>query len=133
MPIPFFLVTTKPNKQKIETKIHTDSGNDIDDIHNKILYLMQEHISKFNDLPDSYDDFISKCWYFENSADAEPFEYKIYMDDKWISPWEIEDLYNSVYEILHKLQLLAAYIDDANKDEEGIDDDNEKPLEADNE
>jgi hypothetical protein len=80
-----------------------------------------------------YDDFISKCWYFENSADAEPFEYKIYMDDKWISPWEMEDLYNSVYEILHKLQLLAAYIDDANKDEEGIDDDNEQPLEADNE
>lgn len=127
--IPFFVVITKPTKHKIQTKSHTDSGKDLEDIHNKIIYLFQEEVSKFVDIPESYDDFIYKCWYLENSADAEPFDYKIYSDGKWISPWTSEELYESVYEILHKLELLAAYIDDANKNEEEVDDDNNTPSE----
>ena len=116
--IPFFIVITKPNKLKIQTRIHTDSGKNLEDIHNKIIYLIQEEIVKFHDIPESYNDFIYKCWYADDSADAEPFDYKIYFEDKWITPWSIEEIYISVYEVLHKLELLAAYIDDANKNEE---------------
>jgi len=129
--IPFFLVITKPTKHKIQTKILTDTGKDLEDIHNKIIYQIQEYVATFIDIPESYDDFIYKCWFAEISADAEPFDYKIYNEGKWISPWTPEDLYNSVYEILHKLELLAAYIDDANKDEEAVDDDNNMPAEID--
>lgn len=127
--IPYFVVITKPTKHKIQTKSLTDSGKDLDDIRNKIVYIIQEEVSKFIDIPESYDDFIYKCWYSENSADAEPFDYKIYNEGKWISPWTSEELYDSVYEILHKMELLAAYIDEANKDEEEVDDDNNMPAE----
>ena len=67
---------------------------------------------------------ISSAWF--KLFPIEPFEYKIYMDDKWISPWEMEDLYNSVYEILHKLEVLAGYINvenqaESDEEENGID------------
>ena len=129
MPLPFILVTTKPNKQKIEVKLHSDTGTDLEDIQKKLIYIIQEQISVFNDIPDNYNDFIYKCWYQEHSADAEPFVYKIFKDDEWITPWTIDELYESVYEILHKLELLAGYINDANKNEES-DEDNEAPAEA---
>ena len=118
MQIPFILVTTKPNKQKIEVKVHTDYGVDLEDIQKKLIYIIQEHISVFHDIPETYNEFIYKCWYAEHSADADPFTYKIYKDESWITPWEIDELYDSAYEILHKLELLAAYINDANKDED---------------
>jgi len=121
--IPFFVIITKPTKHKIQTKNYTDSGKNLEDIRNKIIYLIQEEVSKFSDIPDTYDEFIYKCWYVKHSADAEPFDYKIFNEGKWTSPWTLEELYDSVYEILHKLELLSAYINDANKDEEAVDDD----------
>ena len=126
---PFFVLITKPTKHKIKTITHTDSGKDLDDIRNKIVYIIQEEVSTFSDIPMDYNDFIYKCWYAEKSADSEPFDYKIYSNGKWTAPWTIEELYDSVYEILHKLQLLAAYIDEANKDEEANDDANENAIE----
>jgi len=75
-------------------------------------------MSVFNDLPETYNDFIYKCWYAEKSADSEPFTYKIFKDNEWISPWEIDELYESAYDILHKLELLSGYINEANMDGE---------------
>jgi len=122
MPLPFILVITKPNKLRIEVTTHSDTGIDLEDIRKKIIYIIQEKISVFNDIPDNYNDFIYKCWYIDISADAEPFTYKIFKDDKWISPWEIEELYDEAYEILHKLELLTGYINEANKDEDELSD-----------
>ena len=121
--IPFFLIITKPNKHKIQTKIIIDVGADLDDIHNKIIYIIQEELSTFKYLPENVAEFISECWYKDISADAEPFEYKFYYEDKWSSLWSIEELYDEVYEVLHKMELLAAYVNEANQDPEVEDDD----------
>ena len=114
--IPFFIIVTKPNKHKIQTKIVTDKGEDLEDIRKKILYLMQEELSTVHNLPMEYGYFVP-IWYSTISADAEPFDYKIFINNKWTSPWDMEDLYNDVYEILHKLELLAGYINVENQPE----------------
>lgn len=114
--IPFFIIVTKPNKHKIQTKIVTDKGKDLDDIRNKILYLIQEELSTVHNLPVDYAYFVP-IWYATISADAEPFDYKIFINNKWSSPWDIEDLYNDAYEILHKLEVLAGYINVENQAE----------------
>jgi len=116
--IPFIVLITKPNKHRIETKLVTETCKDIESIKNKIIYIMQEELSTIDDLPDDYDKFISEKWYHEISADAEPFEYKIFDNNKWVTPWSIEELYDMTLDILHKLNLLTSYIDNANNEDE---------------
>ncbi len=119
--LPFFIVFTKPNKHKIQTVITTDTGTDLDDVKNKLVYMIQEQFSTFNEFPESYEEFTNKFWYQFISADSEPFEYKVYSDKEWVQPWTNEDLYDQVVDILHKLELLGAYVNEANRDEEEFD------------
>lgn len=123
--IGFYVIVTKPNKHKISTKVINDTGKDLEEVKNKIIYVIQEEISKlkFNcEFPDSYEKFINTIWYNEISADAEPFEYKIFDHNTWVAPWEPEDLFDEAVEILHKIDILNAIIVEANKDEEEFED-----------
>lgn len=123
--IGFYVVVTKPNKHKITTRIINDTGKSMEEIKNKIVYIMQEEIEKLEfscDFPDSYEKFINTIWYSSNSADAEPFEYKVFDHNNWVAPWDPEDLFNDAVEILHKIQVLDAMIVDANKNEEEFED-----------
>jgi len=45
--IPFFMIITKPNKHKIQTKIITESAKNLDDIKKKLLYIIQEELSVY--------------------------------------------------------------------------------------
>jgi len=119
--IPFFVIVTKPNKHKIQNKITTETGKNMNDIRNQIIYIIQEELNKFDDLPIEFDEFIYKYWYKNISADAEPFEYKIFIEGKWSSPWQIEDLYMEACEIIHKLELINGYIQAENNPDEEID------------
>ena len=123
--IPFFIIFTKPNKQKIKTFTITGTGTDLTNVNNKLINIIQEEFSKFNEFPDSYDDFISKQWYHNMSADAEPFEYKLFIDGSWLCPWTNEELYENVVEVLHKLEVFNALIIEANKNEEEFDENDE--------
>jgi hypothetical protein len=119
--IPFFVIVTKPNKHKIQNKITSETGKNMNDIRNQIIYIIQEELNKFDDLPIEFDEFIYKYWYKNISADAEPFEYKIFIEGKWSSPWQIEDLYMEACEIIHKLELINGYIQAENNPDEEID------------
>jgi hypothetical protein len=123
--IPFCIVFTKPNKQKITTILTTDTGKDLEDIKNKIILMIIDHFNSFNNFPESYDDFISRHWYEFLSADAPPFQYKVLENDRWTSPWSDDELYDLVVERLHKLELLAAHVNEANQDSEQFEDEEE--------
>jgi len=113
----FYLIITKPNKHKIETITKTDTAKNLDDAKNKIIYLIQEELQKINNLPDNLSDFIP-IWFSKISADAEPFDYKIFCEGTWIKPWDLDELYENVYEILHKLELFEGYINTENQQDE---------------
>jgi len=129
--IPFFLIFTKPTKQKkIQTKIISDKGKNLDDVKNKIIYIIQEEFNKFTNFPDVYQEFINNEWYRDYAADSDPFEYKIFHNDIWMSPWSSDDLYKEVAEILHKVELINAYVEEENgfnkEDDESDDESNKK-------
>lgn len=121
--LPFCIVFTKPTKQKIKTILNTDTGKDLEDVKNKIILMIIDHFTSFNNFPDSYDDFISRHWYEFISADAAPFVYQVLENGKWTSPWSDDELYDVVVERLHKLELLTAHINEANQDSEQFEDD----------
>ena len=119
--IPYYIIINKPNKQmKIEQKIIHNTGKNLEEIKNNIIYVIQEEIQPFSYNSDDYEKFISEYWYEKCSADAEPFVYNLF-DKTWSQPWTIEELFEEVCEVLHKLELLGAHITDANKEEEEFD------------
>jgi hypothetical protein len=112
--IPFFIIFTKPNKHKIETIINSDKGTSLNDVKNKLIYLIQEELSTISTLPENYNDLLP-IWYSNISADSEPFDYKIFNDGDWCKPWTLEELYDGAYEVLYKLELIEGYINTENK------------------
>ena len=118
--IPFYLIITKPNKHRIEIKVINEKAIDIKEVRNRIIYIMQEELSTVHNLPYEYDNLIG-IWYSSISADSEPFQYKIFNNNQWSSPWSIEELYDEAYEILHKLELISGYINEENNDGEDLD------------
>ena len=119
--IPYYIIINKPNKHmKIEQKIIHNTGKNLEEIKNNIIYVIQEEIQPFPYDSDDYERFISNEWYKECSADAEPFVYSLF-DKNWSQPWTIEELFEEACEVLHKLELLGAHITDANKEEEEFD------------
>ena len=115
--IPFYIIITKPNKHRIEIKVINEKATDIKEVRNRIIYIMQEELSTVHNLPYEYDNLIG-IWYNTIAADSEPFQYKIFNNNEWSSPWSIEELYDEAYEILHKLELISGYINEENNDEE---------------
>jgi hypothetical protein len=122
MSIPLSIVVSKPNKHKLEIKHYTEIAKNIDDAKSIIIHIFQEYLSKFPILPTDYEEFIYKCWFADISADTEPFQYKIYLDNKWETPWSNDDIYEEVYDILHKVELLNAYVNEANREDNDEDD-----------
>lgn len=122
---PYYLVLTKPHKHNIKPLYFNSSEDSIDKVKNAIVNILQEEFQTVKtDIPDNYQDFVSNCWFVDKSIDGEIFEYKVFSEGKWIEPWNHDDLYDSVYEILYKLELIGGYINDANgfNDEEEIED-----------
>lgn len=123
--LPFFVVITKPNKHKIQEKIIANTGKDLEDVKNKIIHIFQEELSTAKSLPEEYDEFISKVWYKNHSSDAEPLQYRVFSENTWVTPWPTDDFYEWSCEVLHKLELMGAYINDANQDSEKFEDEEE--------
>jgi hypothetical protein len=112
---------------KLEQKIIHNTGKNLEEIKNNIIYVMQEEIQPYSNISDDYEKFISECWYKDYSADVEPFVYSLF-DKKWSQPWTIEELFEDVCHVLHKLELLGAHITDANKDEEEFDENDDDVI-----
>ena len=128
--IPFYLIITKPNKHRIEIKIMNEKATDINEVKNRIIYLLQEELSTIYNLPYEYENLIG-IWYSTIAADSEPFHYKLFNNNEWSSPWSIEELYDEAYEILHKLELISGYINEENGlVEEGQEDADESVRES---
>lgn len=111
MSIPYFLIINKPNCNTIEIIVKTDVGNNIDEIKINIIKELEKEFSKL-DMPDNYEEFMFMSWYDTLPLNVEVFEYKIFMDGKWVKPWTNEELYEYIYEILYKIRELNAYINE---------------------
>lgn len=124
--IPYYLVLTKPHKQNIKLQYFNLISDSLENIKKELIRILQEEFSVHSIIPDNYDEFVSSCWFSEKSIDAEIFEYKIFYEGKWIAPWSIDELYNEVYDVLHKLELIGGYINEANGFYESDEEEEEK-------
>ena len=100
MSIPLTITLTKPTQNKYETLYYI--CNDLDDCYNKVIIAIKNLIMFKTDYPPDYDEFKNLIWYNLISFDNEVFDYNIFFENKWIKPWDHQELYDNVLDIIHK-------------------------------
>ncbi len=84
--------------------LKTLQGTSLSDCLNKIIVELKPHFNMKVDYPLEYDDFISiycsNCLQIKNNIDY-IFDYKIYNDNEWIKPWEEQEIYEKILELIN--------------------------------
>ena len=112
MNIPMFITITKPNYPKYETT--TFVCNTLEECQNKLIITLKNLIDKKIDFPVDVDDFESIYWYNEASMSNEFYDYSIFYDGKWSKPWTIQELYETVTNIIHQVDIQNSIYNDKN-------------------
>jgi hypothetical protein len=123
MSIPMFITFTKPDIPKYETLTFICSTEE--ECYNKLIINIKNNISKEIDYPADLDDFTNLFWYNNNYMDNNIFEYKIFKDTEWVQPWTYQELYDSVVDIIHNVDIQNSIYNDKNYYDYCSDSDNE--------
>lgn len=123
MPIAMFITFTKPDIPKYETLTFICSTEE--ECYNKLIINIKNNITKEIDYPADLDDFTNLFWYNNNSMDNHIFEYKIFKDNEWAQPWTYQELYDSVVDIIHNVDIQNSIYNDKNYYDYCSDSDNE--------
>jgi len=98
IPIAINIITKK------EIILKTLTGTNLNDCLNKIIIELIPYFDMSIDYPIEYDDFITiyfnSCLYCENNVD-DIFDYKIFNDNEWITPWSKQDIYDKILELIN--------------------------------
>lgn len=103
MSIPLNIILTKPKFNKYESLYFLCEN--LDDCYNKIIVNVKNQILLSIDYPDNYDEFKNLIWYSVTSFDNEVFDYNIFNEGKWIKPWSQQEIYDTICEIIHNVDL----------------------------
>ena len=112
MNIPLYIIITKPNVPKYENTTFICSS--LEECKNKLIIKLKNEIIKFIDYPDDIDDFITNYWYTENYMNNEFFDYNIFYNNEWIKPWTTQELYDTVIDIINKIDIQDSIYNDNN-------------------
>jgi hypothetical protein len=112
---PLYLIFTKPSIPKYE--ILNFVCKTVDECYNKLIINIKNRIDMKIDYPYDLDEFSNIYWYKYYSMDNDIFDYNIFIDNEWKKPWSNQELYESVINILHNLDIQNAIL---SKEEEEI-------------
>lgn len=75
----------------------------MDEAYNELINYLCSHFESLNiDFPLDYDEF-ELLWFNREYVDSKIFIYKIFTN-KWIEPWDYQDIYDSVLERMLKYE-----------------------------
>ena len=110
--IPMFIIITRPKIPKYEKL--TFSCENLEECKNKLIVNFKNNILNKVDYPEDLDDFSSLFWYNEYNMDNNLFDYEIFIDNKWSKPWTLQELYEQVIDIIHKVDIQNSIYNDKN-------------------
>jgi len=97
------ITITRPKIPKYETI--TFVCKSLDECENKLIVNLKNNINSNIDFPVDVDDYSTLFWNNEYSMDNNFFDYQIFYKDKWIKPWELQDIYEKVINIIHNVDI----------------------------
>ena len=126
MSIPIFINITRPNFPKYETL--TFNCSSLEDCKNKLIVNLKNLINKKIDYPEDIDDFATLFWYNENYMNNDFFEYQIFYENNWTKPWSLQELYDTVLEIINQVDIQDCIYNKNNYYDNTSDSDEEKTI-----
>jgi len=110
--IPMFIIITRPKIPKYEKL--TFSCKNLEECKNKLIVNFKNNILNKVDYPEDLDIFSSLFWYNDYNMDNNLFDYEIFIDNKWTQPWTLQELYEQVIDIIHKVDIQDSIYNDKN-------------------
>jgi len=107
-----FIIITRPKIPKYEKL--TFCCENLEECKNKLIVNFKNNILNKVDYPEDLDDFSSLFWYNEYNMDNNLFDYEIFIDNKWSKPWTLQELYEQVIDIIHKVDIQDSIYNDKN-------------------
>lgn len=100
----------------------------LDETKNTLInYLIEQFKSLLIDFPSELED-LRYMWFDQQNVEAEIFKYKIFINNRWDEPWEPQEIYSEVLEIMFNKECELH----ANEIEEPYESDTEMKAEEDN-
>ena len=95
------LIRINKYKQYFESDQKTFICESIEEAKNNIINILVKNFSHLNiDYPDDFNDF-EYIW-FKKYIKVNAFDYKIFDGNQWIEPWELQDIYSDVLDLMQK-------------------------------
>lgn len=102
--IPMILIFTRPNYTP-KYELLTFNCQNLEECKGKLIVNIKNNIFKNIDYPPNLDDFATLHWYNDNYMENNIYDYKIFYNNEWSQPWELQDLYEEVIEIIHQVDV----------------------------
>jgi hypothetical protein len=119
--IPLTLIITKPNTNSY---LHLNFVcTSLDDCYNKLVINIKKEIILNIDYPDDLDEFTNIYWYANNVMNNPIFEYTIFYKNQWSKPWPQQDIYDSVMQLIHDIDLQNSILNKRNYENYDSDED----------
>lgn len=130
MSIPLILIMTDPTNNKyISTTYKCET---LEECYDKLVINIKKEILTKIDYPDTLDEFTNLIWYSTNTINNPIFDYHLFHNNEWIKPWSSEEIYDSIIELINKLDIQEALFNKQNYDNYDEDSDSEEIDNQDN-
>ncbi len=102
------IITINRFSTYFESNTYTSEFDNIDEAKVKLISTLVENFKYINiDFPNNLVDF-EYLWFKEQYVKANSFTYKIFTNNKWLEPWEYDDIYDDVLVKLEEYEILNA-------------------------
>jgi len=127
------IITINEYKNYFKSYDKTFICDTIDIAKNELIKYIAELFNKLDiDFPEDIYDF-ERIWYDNKYINAKIYNYKLFIDNKWIEPWEYEELYYDIIDQIVKIESEKPVEEEINDDNDDDNNDNNSDNENKNE
>ena len=79
--------------------------NNLNDAKNKLVNYLALELNKLNiDYPLNFED-LDRYWFNDEYVKAQIFSYQLFNNSNWSEPWDYQDLYDEILEIMNNYEI----------------------------
>jgi hypothetical protein len=102
------IITINKFTNYFESNCYTILTDSLYNAKNELVLTLVENFKHINiDFPNNLNDF-EYIWFKQQYVKANAFLYKVFSDDKWSEPWDYDDIYTDVLNILEEHEISNA-------------------------
>jgi hypothetical protein len=95
------LIRINKYKQYFESEQKTFVCDSIESAKTELINVLVKNISHLNiDYPDDFNDF--EYQWFQRYIKVNAFDYNIFINNEWVEPWELQEIYSDVLEVMQQ-------------------------------